>query len=87
MELSFGKLTELYDENHMKIFELFESLVEDILESKVSRVKLCKTFLNLKTGAALIECMVNFGKESISVKVLHADDPIKAITKYYEAEE
>jgi len=86
LEISFGELAELYDENPMKIFELIKSLVENVLGSKVEYAKLYKTFLDLKQGIALIEYIVNFEKGSISIKVVHAENPIKAIMEYYKAE-
>jgi len=86
LELSLYELAGLYEENPMKIFELIKNLVEKVLGNKVKNVKLYKTFLNLETGTALIEYTVNFEKGSTSVKVVHAKDPAKAITEYYEAE-
>ena len=86
IEFSLSEIAELYDEDHMKIFESIRGLIENVLESKVKRARLYKSFLSYKTGTILIEYMVSFEKGTIGVKIIHAHNPVKAIEKYYEAE-
>jgi len=73
----------------MKPFELVRSLVEEEL-GEVRGVRLYGAHLDPESMTAVIEYMVDFRGEgrrgAHGMKIVHAENPRKAIMEYYRAE-
>lgn len=86
---SFSEILEVWEEDRMKPFELVRDLVEEEL-GKIRDVRLYGAYLDPESMTAVIEYMVDFRGEgrrgTHGVKIVHTENPQKAIMEYYEAE-
>ncbi|RLE88563.1 MAG: hypothetical protein DRJ67_01660 [Thermoprotei archaeon] len=89
LPLSFSEILEAWEEDVMKPFELVRGHVEEEL-GEVSGARLYGAYLNPETMTAVIEYMVDFEGEKVmgvySVKIVHAENPQKAMMEYHKAE-
>jgi len=86
LRLSLGELLEAWEGDRLGLFELVKSDVEREL-GEVRGVRLLGAFLDPSTMTAVVEYLVELaGGGECSVKVVHADDPGRALMEYYRAE-
>jgi len=82
---NFGEILQAWEEDRMKPFELVRNLVEELGE-EVRSVRLYGAYFDPKTMTAVIEYMVDFRRGTYGVKIVHAENPRKAIMEYYRVE-
>ncbi|RLE86584.1 MAG: hypothetical protein DRJ67_06895 [Thermoprotei archaeon] len=85
VDLSFGELIELWKRDPTRLFEILRPLVEEML-GPVKRVVEHATYFNPNGPVIVIEYMVEVEEGKVGIKILHGDDPVKALVEYYEAE-
>jgi len=86
---SYNEIIEAFNIDKMKPFKLIEDLVKSRL-GDILDVELYSSYFNPPSGVFVIEYFVRFeGKSSsgrVGVKIIHAEDPSKALMEYYRAE-
>ena len=82
---NFDKLVEIFEEDELKPFELVRDFVEEYVD-KDYEVKFYAYYFNPKTMTLVIEYFINYKNGTISLKIIHARNPQKALQEYYEAE-
>ncbi|PLJ77112.1 hypothetical protein [Infirmifilum sp. SLHALR2] len=86
LRLSLGEVLEAWERDRLALFELVKSDVEREL-GEVRGVRLLGAFLDPSSMTAVVEYLVGLaGGGECSVKVVHAEDPGRALMEYYRAE-
>jgi len=86
LQLSLKELLEAWEGGRLGLFELVRDEVEGLL-GEVSGARLVGAFLDPSSMTAVVEYVVELaGGGECSVKVVHAEDPGRALMEYYRAE-
>ena len=81
----FQDILEAWEEDPMKLFEMIRSVVEDEL-GVIRDVRIYRSYFNPQNMTAVVEYIVKFKEGTVGVKIVHAENPAKALMEYYEAE-
>ena len=83
LDIDEGRLFELAGNDPLKLFEIVRKVldIEDI-----SGVRVYNTYFDPRSLELLIEYLVTCKLGEVSVKVIHSQDPIATLKKYYEYE-
>jgi len=86
LRLSLGELLEAWERDRLGLFELVRGEVEREL-GEVVGVRLLGAFLDPSSMTAVVEYVVELARGGeTSVKVVHAEEPGRALMEYYRAE-
>ena len=83
IDIDKGRLFELIEKDPLKLFEIVRKVL-DIEE--ISGVRVYDAYFDSRNFELLIEYMVTCKLGEVSVKVIHSQDPITMLKKYYEYE-
>lgn len=86
VKISLDKVATTFEKDPMLLFEEIKGQVEKRLGYPVIDVKFCDSYLNPETGVVVVEYMVRFQRGVLSVKLIHAKNPISALEEYYRNE-
>ena len=84
VDLTFEELARLFEEGVFKPLEAVREALGRLGEAK--SVKFNGSYLNIASGMAVIEYILEVEEGEIGVKLVYAEDPVKALAEYYEAE-
>lgn len=85
VNIEFAELLEMWEEDRMKPFNKIKSLVEEKI-GKVEDASHYAAYFDPGEMNAVIEYMVKCEIGRVGVKIVHAENPAKAIMEYLEAE-
>ncbi len=85
IDLSFGELVEMFEKDYRAPLKYIKDIVEENI-GKIDSISRYSTFIDNDEKIAVIEYFILFDKGEISVKIICADNPKKALMKYYDAE-
>ncbi|PLJ77125.1 hypothetical protein [Infirmifilum sp. SLHALR2] len=86
LQLSLDEFLEAWEGDKMALFELVRGEVEREL-GEVRGVRLLGAFLEPSSMTAVVEYLVELARGGeASVKLVHAEDPGRALMEYYRAE-
>jgi len=85
---TFAEVPEAWERDRVAPFELARSAIGEEL-GEVMGVRLQGSYVNPRTATAVIEYAVNFkgpgGRGTLSVTIVHAEEPERALARYHEA--
>ena len=85
LNITLDKLIEMFEKDKLKPFELVKDFVEELI-GKEYNVKFYAYYFNPQTMTLVIEYFINYPNGTVSLKIIHAKNPQKALQEYYEAE-
>jgi len=84
LDIDRGTLFKLAEKDPLKLFELVKKVLLDV--KGISNVKVYDIYFDPHNLELLIEYLVTYKLGEVSVKVIHSQDPVATLKKYYEYE-
>ena len=85
LDIPLDKVLELAENKPLTLFELVRDFIEGEI-GKINSVNIYKKYFDPKTLDIVLEYFIRCSLGEVSVKILYSDDPIRALSKYYEHE-
>ncbi len=83
LDISIDKLLELIEVNPLRLFEEVKDILTEYVK-EIKHVKIYNTYFNPHGFEFLIEYLVECEFGEVSVKVIHSNNPMVILQKYYE---
>lgn len=84
IDMDTDKLLELAERNPLEIFNSIKEILSDLGE--IREVQVYNIFFDPKSLELVIEYILKCSIGEISVKLIHSDNPVKTLERYYEHE-
>ena len=85
VDIGFAELLEAWEEDKMKPLWLVRKKLEEKL-GKIEETVHYAAYFNPENMIAVIEYTVKCDKGTVGAKIVHAENPSKAVMEYYRAE-
>ena len=85
VEMPLSKIAQAFEEDPLKPFALLRELVEE-KTGGVKSVRFYGSYFNPSKQTAVLEYFVEVDEGTVGVKIVHADNPSRALMEYYKAE-
>jgi len=85
LDIPLDKLMEHAESKPLALFEFVRDIIEDEV-GRIESVSFHEAYFDPKALDVVLEYFVRCSLGELSVKILYSDDPVRALSRYYEHE-